>query len=266
MNSSLPVNCYIRVIQHNVNNQDIAQQIVLQQALTTHADIVLIQEPHLLSRKTWITTTHTAFHLITPQPSTLSDTTVRPRVLAYVRKTCTVEFTPRYDLCNDPDMQIIEFFGVEPFYVINVYNEKQQATTTATALMAATAATRATTAVNSPQRSTSLASKGIDSSNGLQQPQQRRYTTQRLLQHIRPDKPAIIAGDFNLHHPRWNAAADRQKASRAADFVSWLDNEKATLLINSEEVNLRGGTFHRSNLKSTSIIDLAFYTSFRKLV
>ena len=88
----------------------------------------------------------------------------------------------------------------------------------------------------------------------------------RLLQYLQPDKPAIIAGDFNLHHPWWNCTASPAKASKAMKLVKWLEAMKATLLINTEEINLKGGTYHKPGLKSTSIIDLAFYTSFKKLV
>ena len=93
-----------------------------------------------------------------------------------------------------------------------------------------------------------------------------RYTVDRLLQHFRPDKPAIIAGDFNLHHPWWNCTASPAKASKAIKLVKWLEAMKATLLINAKEINLKGGTYYKPGLKSTSIIDLAFYTSFKKLV
>ena len=93
-----------------------------------------------------------------------------------------------------------------------------------------------------------------------------RYTVDRLLQHLQPDKPAIIAGDFNLHHPWWNCTASPAKAFKAMKLVKWLEAMKATLLINAEEINLKGGTYHKPGLKSTSIINLAFYTSFKKLV
>jgi exonuclease III len=229
MNLINPTNCYIKFIQHNVNRQDAALHSILQQALTTFTDVVLLQEPYCFSNKAggFGALTHPSFHLVTPQPSSSpSDIRIRPRVLTYIRKTCNVEFNPRYDICSDPDMQIIEFTGREPFYVMNIYNEKERIP---------------------------------DSSNS-------EYTVQRLLQHIKPDKPAIIAGDFNLHHPWWNCTASPNKASKATTLVNWLDSIKATLLINSEEISLKGGTYSRPDLKSISIIDLAFYTDFQKLV
>ena len=122
-----PGNCYIKFVQHNVNRQNIAHHTILQQALTSCVDIVLLQEPYCMEKggEGFITISHPSFHTILPCPATPTIIT-RPRVLAYVRKSCTVEFTPRYDICNDSDMQVIEFFGKEPFYVVNVYNEKER--------------------------------------------------------------------------------------------------------------------------------------------
>ena len=75
----------------------------------------------------------------------------------------------------------------------------------------------------------------------------------------------MIAGDFNRHHPWWNSAAPSDKISKAANLVNWLNSINATLLVNAEEINLKGGTFYKPNLKTTSIIDLAFYTGFKQL-
>ena len=121
-----PGNCYIKFVQHNVNRQNIAHHTILQQALTSYVDIVLLQEPYCMEKGSegFITISHPSFHTILPCPATPTIIT-RPRVLAYVRKSCTVEFTPRYDICNDSDMQVIEFFRKEPFYVVNVYNKKE---------------------------------------------------------------------------------------------------------------------------------------------
>ena len=235
--------CYVKLIQHNVNRQDGAHQTILEQAFTSHTDIILLQEPHCPSfSDSFVGLTHPSFHIVTPQPGpSVSSIAVRPRVLAYVRKSCDIEFTPRYDICNDPDMQIIEFFGKEHFYVVNVYNERQQRSSLQP------------TAPHPP-----ISSQPPTSRSTL-------YTVERLLQHIRLDKPAVIAGDFNRHHPWWNSAAHPDKIAEAANLVDWLNSIDATLLVNGEEINEKGGTFHRPNLRSTSVIDLAFHTRFRKL-
>ena len=74
----------------------------------------------------------------------------------------------------------------------------------------------------------------------------------------------MIVGDFNRHHPWWNSTADPARTSEAETLVDWLAKSKANLLVDAEEVSQNGGTFFRSNLKGKSVIDLAFYTSFRR--
>ena len=90
------------------------------------------------------------------------------------------------------------------------------------------------------------------------------YTVNRLLLPLKLKTPAVIAGDFNLHHPRWNAAADPAKSLRAQPLVAWLDKNKAELLVDAEEINRHGGTLLRENLQATSVINLAFSIRFRK--
>ena len=125
-------------------------------------------------------------------------------------------------------MQIIELIiEPEPFFIINVYNEKQRplsgSDTTASTLV---------------------------------------YTLNRLLLPLKLKTPTVLAGDFNLHHPRWNAAADPSKISKAQPFVNWLDQHKAETLVDAEEINEKGGTLLRENLKETSVIDLTFSLCF----
>ena len=70
-------------------------------------------------------------------------------------------------MSSNSDLQIIEVFSLETFYICNVYNEKQ----------------RLPTPENEPQ----AAHLGLK-------------TVERVLQQFKPEKPTIIAGDFNLHH------------------------------------------------------------------
>jgi ribonuclease HI/exonuclease III len=220
----------VKFIQVNLNKQAAAHDTALQIALETQTDILLLQEPYCprnYQTDRYIGLQHSAYYLLTPQPtSSYANIREKPRVLAYIRKAARLEFSPRYDLANDPDLQIIEVIGEEPFLVVNVYNERQR-----------------------------LQSGGL----GL-------TTVERLLQHLTLCQPAIIAGDFNLHHPWWNSTANPQRTSKAETLVRWLQKYRATLLVDSEETAEKGGTFVRSNLTTTSIIDLAFYTTFQKVV
>ncbi len=120
----------VHFLQHNVNRQQVAQQTVFEQALQARVDILLLQEPYLFKNNTtapssFVCLQHSAFHSILPQPS--DRILVRPRVVTYIRKGAGFQFSPRYDLFSDPDLQAVELVGVEePFLVINAYNEKER--------------------------------------------------------------------------------------------------------------------------------------------
>ena len=120
----------IKFIQVNLNKQGPAHHTALQLALESHADILLLQEPSCprnFQLGGYIGLQHSAYHLIPPQPTTtLSNIKEKPRVLTYVRKASNLDFHPRYDLCSDPDLQVIEVIGPETFYIVNVYNERQR--------------------------------------------------------------------------------------------------------------------------------------------
>jgi hypothetical protein len=121
-------NNQIRFLQHNTNRQRGSHYTTLQQAFEKDIQVVVLQEPYCPRNPLggYIGLTHPSFHCIPPQPSTtLSNISKKPRVLTYVRKN-TIEFTPRYDLFNDPDIQALEVLSLEPFYVINVYNERKR--------------------------------------------------------------------------------------------------------------------------------------------
>ena len=114
-------------IQHNVNHSSPAHYAVLQQAFEANTDVLLIQEPYIcLDRQegSFICISHPSFHTVSPMPIIAANrTTERPRTIAYIRKRLALQFSPRYDLCKDPDMQIIELMiQPEPFLIINVYN------------------------------------------------------------------------------------------------------------------------------------------------
>lgn len=216
-------------IQHNVNRQPEAQQAVLQQAFESKADIVFLQEPALASiNGAWICYQHPSYHPILPEPGlSLTEIAQRPRVLTYVRRLLGLQVNPRFDLASDPDFQVIEVTATEPFIAVNIYNEKARP----------------------PQ-------VGLEPSPGL-------YTLDRFFQHQQllqrlQQQPALLVGDFNLHHTWWNAVA--QPSTRADRLVRWLVGAKATLLNDPEA----GGTFIRRNLQHTSVIDLTFHTTFTR--
>ena len=84
-------------------------------------------------------------------------------------------------------------------------------------------------------------------------------TVERALLHLQlTHTPFLIAGDFNCHYFMWNTTI--QNPNREANqLASWLEAHSCELL-NLEQTQ----TFYRSNLRSTSIIDLAFTAGFKQ--
>jgi endonuclease/exonuclease/phosphatase (EEP) superfamily protein YafD len=222
----------ISFLQHNLNRQNQAQASTLELAAKRRIDIVLFQEPYTFqpsSTSSYITLSYPAYTCILPAPNLL----VRPRVLTYIRKEAGYETNPRPDLYQDPDIQVIEIIAKEEtFLVFNLYNEKLQP--------------------DHLRLDPTLTSLG------------QRTTLQRtLLLRPIPKGPWILAGDFNLHHPSWNAIAT--SSPEASELVEWLETAQAIPLHDLEVINKLGGTFFRLNLTRTSVIDLAFIRGFRKV-
>ena len=84
-------------------------------------------------------------------------------------------------------------------------------------------------------------------------------TVERALLHLQlTSMPFLIAGDFNSHHFMWNTAIQNPNRE-ATQLASWLEAHRCELLNTEQEQ-----TFFRSNLQSTSIIDLAFAAGFKE--
>ena len=226
----------LNFIQHNTHKHDVAQHTLLEQASRNQTDVILVQEPALarnkmqgLSADAYICITHPSYDVFTPQPATdLSRIPIAPRVLVYIRKNARIQANPRYDICADPDLQVIEIVGIpEPFLIVNCYNEQQQR------------------------------------QEGQRQRSERQEdrTVNRLLQHIQLDhrQPALIAGDFNAHHPWWNPACNPSAISAARPLAEWLTEHQA-VLINDPEVTNEKGTYISA---AHSVIDLAFHRGFQ---
>ena len=137
-----------------------------------------------------------------------------PRVLIYIKKERKdIKFNLRLDLIDDPDLLLLEINSpyFQPFYIINIYNELN-----------------------------------IDINNI----KGKERTIERALIPTKLDKPALIAGDFNSHHPLWNSTINYP--IRATNLVKWIKEEKLEIL-NTLDIS----TFSRPNTRALSIIDLA---------
>ena len=111
----------VKFIQHNCGRSTNAMISCLEYALSNQIDIVLFQEPWTRDQKT---ISHLSFTCIMPKIATY-----RSRVAIFVTK-CNpkLQCTPRTDLIDDSDMQIIEITidEVRKVQIFNIYNEKSQ--------------------------------------------------------------------------------------------------------------------------------------------
>ena len=111
----------VKFIQHNCGRSTNAMISCLEYALSNQIDIVLFQEPWTRDQKT---ISHPSFTCIMPKIATY-----RSRVAIFVTK-CNpkLQCTPRTDLIDDSDMQIIEIRidEVRKVQIFNIYNEKSQ--------------------------------------------------------------------------------------------------------------------------------------------
>ena len=90
------------------------------------------------------------------------------------------------------------------------------------------------------------------------QPEAPRTIERTLLRLQLKNTPFLLAGDFNCHHSDWNTAIQNPNRE-ATQLAKWLEEHNCRLLNKEQEQ-----TFFRSNLRSTSIIDLAFVSGFRE--
>ena len=151
----------IRVLQVNLNHSQPATESALQLAIELKIDLVIVQEPWLLTRPPEATdysntrsVLHPSFLQILP-----ADLTYRPRTLAYVVRGFKPLVTIASSSPRDPDLLVIDVIeGQSKIQLLNIYNEKDQAET------------------------------------GL-------YTLERCLfaRELQPN--SLLLGDFNTHHP-----------------------------------------------------------------
>ncbi len=143
---------------------------VMQQEYLRNADILLYQEP-AFSRSNqpqhlFLTLKIPGFITILPRPIDQLRTPPAnriPRVMAYARERDDIIVVPRYDICLDHDILVIEIQQRphRPILIVNLYNP--------------------------PTGSAGAHSAG----------------QRMKLLNLPDTYPTIIAGDFNLHHPDW---------------------------------------------------------------
>jgi len=113
----------ILIMQHNTARNPNVMYSCLEIAKESATDFVLMQEPWIeIDNNAVYTISHPSYHCILP--TIVSN--IRPRVSIYARKQSKFSFCQRTDLTLDSDILIIDISGpkMEPFHLINIYNEK----------------------------------------------------------------------------------------------------------------------------------------------
>ena len=191
-----------RFLQNNIGKQQAAQHTLLEIAFASGTTFVVIQEPWVFLNKEqkWQTITHPAYNLYLGE----DQDNRRPRVATYIQKKRNYRIKKRQDLCKDSDLQILEVGELEPFLLVNLYNEKQ-----------------------------------LDLESRTQQTGIK--TSIRLLTNleiINQDLPIVLIGDFNCHCSLWNSAVTTD-SHEAQEIERWLVKYNFTILNQQELTFLR---------------------------
>lgn len=113
----------LKVLQINVNRDSPTTESALDLAIKVDAKIVAVQEPWLPKGSSYANTRSTAHQDFTQILPTPKDTSLRPRVLFYIRKDLEVEVNPF--ISDDNDFLAIKVLAsTSSLYVYNIYNEK----------------------------------------------------------------------------------------------------------------------------------------------
>ena len=154
----------LRILQANLNHDQIATESALQLAVELSIDLMVVQEPWIVAPgKDDFTdcrsVNHSSFSQLLPQHV---PTNLKPRVMFYVSRFLDAQINPITDTDQDPDMQIVKVQTNNlNFTIYNIYNE------------------------------------------GDRQGSSKR-TIERALLPLSLTEPTLVLGDFNLHHHWWD--------------------------------------------------------------
>lgn len=113
----------IKILQINGNRNSATTESALNLALQVDAKIVAVQEPWLPRGPSYANTRSTAHQDFTQILPNLEDSSLRPRVLFYIRKDLEVEVNPY--ISDDNDFIAIKVLATTSnLYIYNIYNEK----------------------------------------------------------------------------------------------------------------------------------------------
>lgn len=203
----------LMLLQVNVGRGGPSHELALSLSNEEQMDVILIQEPYIFrERERRITKRHPSYEVFTP----IDDwTSARPRVLTYVRKGVglrTEQIRP----------SITEQSALRDLLFLQVTSSAGLSLLIANVYNAPIGASEAGTAV-----------KALT-----------------LIPQTFFSQPSFIAGDFNLHHKRWQPSLRGNPTAFAESFVTWLD--RISLIFISE--------IDRPTHNKTNVLDLSFTT------
>ena len=215
----------LRILQINLNRSIPATETTLQLAIELKIDLVLVQEPWIITSDGNSTTdpnrdytsarsvNHQGFVQILPNHGKL-----RPRTLVYyLRSNTSVLASLATSSPQDPDVLVLDLLeGPNKVQLVNLYNHYDQ--------------------------------QPINDSD-------RYRTTDRWLYDYDIPVNTIIAGDFNTHHEWWDPLTTAT-SSDAELLVDWIEENNLSLLNTPSK-----GTFFRSHMQRPSVLDLTIATT-----
>ena len=200
------------LLQANVGKGAAAHEIALNTAYDEGIDIVLIQEPYVFDYNRRISKKHPAFECFSP----LDDwSAARPRVLTYMRKGAGIraeQSRPAADLAALSDLLFLSIMSPSSPALLIV------------------------NAYNAP-RGCRGHGAAVQALSTLPQTSFPSHT--------------LLAGDFNLHHERWQPSYKGTDTAAAEPFIEWLDQMSFTLASDPDVPTHRRG----------NVLDLVFTTS-----
>lgn len=191
----------LRIFQANVRHAGPCHDAALSIAFENNCDIVALQEPwvnmnQLCNR---ITKTHPQYQVFSP----LSEWTVRPRVLTYVRKhRSLLPSQPALDICRDLIHLTVNLPNGSKFHLLNLYNAPP---------------------------------------GGSEDPDLGLRKLLSLSQDI-PHSSCAVLGDFNIRHRHWDYTTDAAPG-KGDDLLQWTATHRLDILNPFETpTHNRGGT------------------------
>ena len=182
------------LLQSNVRRSRTVQELALAQAFEARIDVVLLQEPYIFCTERRVTTRHPFYECFTPTDDWNSKC---PRVLTYVRKGIGLSCTQRRPTAEGPDSA-----ATADLLFLEIASSTYQPVLVVNVY-------------NAPPGSNGvgMAARALTS-----------------LSATMFERCVLLAGDFNLHHERWQPSLQNGPTNNADAFVAWMDSIPLTFI------------------------------------